>query len=72
MAYISNSLAADDKPKLLTPREVADILGIDPQTLNKWRCTKRYNLPYIRVGRLIRYREGDVQAFIAARTEGME
>ena len=49
---------------LLTPRDVAAILGITPQTLAVWRCEKRYHLPYIKAGRLVRYKESDVEQFI--------
>ncbi|PCJ09737.1 MAG: hypothetical protein COB16_03340 [Rhodobacteraceae bacterium] len=40
---------------LLTPEQVSDYLGVSVETLNVWRCTKRYNLPYLKVGRLVRY-----------------
>ena len=36
---------------LLTEAQAAELLGIRPQTLSVWRSTKRYPLPYIRVGR---------------------
>lgn len=55
---------------LLTPEQVADYLGVSVETLNVWRCTKRYPLPYIKAGRLVRYRAEDVQAFVAARLQG--
>lgn len=52
---------------LLDPAQAAAILGVQVETLNTWRCTKRYPLPYIRVGRRIRYREEDIMAFLASR-----
>lgn len=52
--------------KLLTPQDVATLLQVSVETLNVWRCTKRYNLPYIKAGRLVRYRAEDVGAFIAS------
>lgn len=51
------------KPHLLTPQEVANRLGVSTTTLATWRCTKRYPLPYVKVGRLVRYRQADVDAF---------
>jgi hypothetical protein len=36
--------------RLLTEDEAADILGVTPQTLSVWRCTKRYPLPFIKAG----------------------
>ena len=52
-------------PKLLTPEETANILGIKTQTLALWRCHGRYDLAWIKVGRLVRYREDDVAAFLS-------
>ena len=56
--------------KLLTKEDVSRILGITVGTLAVWRTTKRYNLPYVKSGRLVRYREEDVQAFINSRLQG--
>ena len=58
------------RPKLLTEAEAADYLSVEPQTLCAWRCTRRYNLPFIKVGRLVRYREEDIEAFLEERTVG--
>lgn len=55
---------------LLTATEVSQILGITPGTLAVWRATKRYDLPYVKSGRLVRYREEDVEAFITSRLNG--
>ena len=49
---------------LLTRREVADLLQMREQTLATWKCNGRHGLPYVQVGRSIRYRPGDVQAWI--------
>jgi len=54
--------------RLLSPDEVAEILGVKPETLSYWRCTKRYPLPYVKVGRLTKYRPEDVSKFIENRT----
>jgi predicted site-specific integrase-resolvase len=53
-----------DFPKLLTPQETAERLLVSPATLAIWRCTKRYPLPWVKVGRAVRYRESDVRKFI--------
>ncbi len=58
------------RPKLLTEAEAADYLSVEPQTLCAWRCTRRYNLPFIKVGRLVRYRPEDLEAFLQERTFG--
>lgn len=54
---------------LMTEKEAAALLNIRPSTLTVWRCTKRYALPWVRVGRAIRYNRDDVIRFIASRTE---
>ena len=58
------------KPNLLTPQDVAERLGVSTTTLATWRCTKRYALTYIKVGRLVRYRLADLEAFEASREHG--
>jgi excisionase family DNA binding protein len=55
--------------ELFTPDEVAELLGVTPHTLAVWRCEKRYNLPYVKVGRLVRYRRNDLLAFIDSRMQ---
>jgi excisionase family DNA binding protein len=54
--------------RLLTEDEAAELLATKPQTLSVWRTTKRYPLPYVKVGRNVRYKLSAVLAFIEART----
>jgi excisionase family DNA binding protein len=51
---------------LLTENETALLLRVKRQTLSVWRCTKRVALPFVRVGRAVRYRRSDVDSFLAA------
>ena len=53
---------------LIEPPAAAEMLCVEVQTLEAWRCHRRYPLPYVRIGRSIRYRVGDIAAFIASRT----
>ena len=55
------------RERFLTDNEVADWLGTTTSTLAIWRCTQRYNLAYVKVGRLVRYRESDVLDFLESR-----
>ena len=55
---------------LISPKHTAVRLGIAVQTLSIWRTTKRYDLPYVKVGRKVMYRLTDIEAFIAARMRG--
>ena len=50
--------------KLLTPAEVAELLGVSVQTLAVWRSVERYALPYVKVGARVRYRPADIERFI--------
>lgn len=54
--------------ELLTAPQMAQLLGVSVGTLAVWRCTKRYPLPYIKVGRSVRYSRTHGNEFIAART----
>jgi predicted site-specific integrase-resolvase len=49
---------------LLTPKKAAEILGVAIGTLAVWRCTARYPLPFVKIGRRVMYREQDVNSFI--------
>ncbi|PJM74397.1 DNA-binding protein [Bifidobacterium simiarum] len=52
---------------LLTPAQAARILGIPTSTLARWRSERR-ELPYVKVGRVVRYRRGDLDRWIDQRT----
>jgi excisionase family DNA binding protein len=52
----------------VAPSDAAKYLGVSEQTLAIWRCTKRYALNYIKVGRLVRYRVTDLDTFLEQRT----
>ena len=47
---------------LLTPKEAAPLLRVTAQCLAVWRCQGRPGLPYVRIGRMIRYRSEDIAA----------
>jgi excisionase family DNA binding protein len=53
---------------LLTEVETAKQIQVAPETLQQWRHHKRYQLPFVRVGRLIRYRQSDIDAWLVSRT----
>jgi len=57
-----NRAVAD--PDLLTEGEAAQLLKIQPATLATWRVKGRPHLPFVRVGRCVRYRRQDILAFI--------
>lgn len=56
--------------KLITCQEAAELLGMKEQTLAIWRMTGRHSLPFVRVGRSIKYRLSDLLAWLDSRTVG--
>lgn len=55
--------------KLLSRKQAAEYLGTTESTLAVWATTKRYHLPYIKVGRLVKYRMSDLLAFVESRIQ---
>ena len=53
-----------DDDRLLSNQEAAAYLGIKPNTLTIWRTTKRFEIPYIQIGRKIRYKKSDLDIFL--------
>lgn len=54
--------------KLMDENEAADFLSISPGTLSVWRSTGRYCIPFVKVGRRVRYRVADLDKWLASRT----
>ena len=58
--------------ELLTTKEAAEFLGIKENTLSIWRSQKgkdsRYYIPFIRIGRNIRYKKSDLIKFLSNQT----
>jgi excisionase family DNA binding protein len=57
-----------DCDALLSTEEAAPLLGVTPGTLEVWRTTKRYPLPYIKCGSKVRYRKSAILQFLESRT----
>ena len=55
--------------EMLPPKEAGPYIGVKEQTLAVWRSTGRYDLPYIKSGRLVRYRKADLDAWLASRRQ---
>ena len=63
----ANRLAAPARHgQLLTVEDAAEYLGIAPGTLRNWLSARRVS--YVKVGRLTRLSQRDLDAFIAAHT----
>jgi predicted DNA-binding transcriptional regulator AlpA len=55
---------------LLLPKMTAEMLGVKETTLTTWRSKKRYPLRFLKIGKLIRYRKSDVDAFLDFCSQG--
>ncbi len=56
-----------EEHELLNEASVAQRLGCEPRTLQAWRC--RGGGPvFVKVGRLVRYRPSDIDAWIEKRS----
>lgn len=55
---------------LLNTAQAASFLGLEPGTLINWRSTRRQILPFVRLGRSIRYRQSDLEAFVEQNVSG--
>lgn len=69
-AQIIAQLGFDPKspPVNVDEKQAADVLDVKSTTLAVWRSTGRYRLPYLKVGRLVKYRITDLAEFLARRT----
>lgn len=53
---------------LVNEVEAAEILDLAPGTLSVWRSTGRYGIPFIKVGRKVRYSRTALNAWLESRT----
>lgn len=54
---------------LLDEKQAASVLNVKPGTLSVWRSTGRYSIPFVKVGRSVRYRLSDLNAWLESRTQ---
>jgi excisionase family DNA binding protein len=57
-------------PALLSTVQVAKLLGIKPHTLAVGRCEGTNEIPYFKIGRSVRYRREEVEAYLASNQVG--
>ncbi|MFC6709611.1 helix-turn-helix domain-containing protein [Paracoccus cavernae] len=53
--------------RLLTQKEVAEILGVSEKWIERDRWVER-RIPFTKIGRSVRYRAADLNAYIDANT----
>lgn len=65
--YMNAANALKIQSDLLSREQAAEYLGVTPQTLAVWASTHRYDLPFVKIGRLVKYRKADLDTFITSR-----
>lgn len=55
-------------PDLLDEKQAADFLAVTPGTLSVWRSTGRYSIPFVKVGRCVRYSRIALEEWLESRT----
>jgi excisionase family DNA binding protein len=56
--------------QLLNRKLAAEFLGVQENTLAVWATNKRYNLPFYKVGRLVKYKISDLEKFVQENQKG--
>jgi excisionase family DNA binding protein len=61
---------ANEVDPLYDRTEAEVYIRVKRGTLASWAHHNRYGLPFIKVGRLVRYRKSDLDKWLASRTQG--
>ena len=67
---MNKAITTNQNPEILTTKQAADYLCLTEATLTTWRCTKAVRVPFIKLGRSVRYRKVDLDAFIKSNVVG--
>jgi hypothetical protein len=54
----------EEPPILLTQAQAAKIINCAPRTLEQDRIRRRWKIPYVKIGAMIRYRQSDLEKYI--------
>ncbi|SCY80913.1 helix-turn-helix domain-containing protein [Paracoccus tibetensis] len=70
-AAATRSITQETVPvaRLINQEIAAGLLGVSPKWLERDRWAER-RIPYVKIGRLVRYRASDIAAYIDANTQG--
>lgn len=70
MSATPRNISLDDN--IIVNTSEASILICTPEkSLIKWRSTGEHNIPYIKIGRNVRYRTADLRQWIEAHVQGV-
>ena len=62
-------METSNNTELMSRSEAARYIGVRPSTLACWCSTRRYHIPIVRVGRLVRYLKSDLDLFLQSRRD---
>lgn len=65
--HLFQQAQAESQSKLLDNQQAAAFLGLRESTLNKDRCVKQLGIPFVKIGRTVRYRQTDLDSFVNSR-----
>src|SRR5208283_1411407 len=60
------NLISDKMEKFMDVKELSDKLGVEVSTIYKW--THKRSIPFVHIGKLVRFRETDVMSWLAENT----
>lgn len=64
---IDKVINSTDSRHRMTAKEAASYIGCSENTLKVWRCTKRHNIPFYRLGRSVFYKQQDLDDWIESK-----
>ena len=64
---MQSSVTVNPDP-LLTRQQAAEFLGVNVRTLANWACNGKVNLPFVKVGHLVKYRLSALEQFLEENT----
>lgn len=69
MAAVTRNISLDDNI-IVDTSEASILLKTPEKSLIKWRSTGEHNIPFIKIGRNVRYRTADLRKWIEAHVQG--
>lgn len=70
IGMVGRKPAEPRRDALLTRKEAAAYVGVTEGTLAVWHCEQEHDdLPVVKVGRSVRYKQSDLDAFLERRTK---
>ena len=70
MSVKPHSISLDDNV-IVNTSEAARLIRTPEKSLIKWRSTGEHNIPYVKIGRNVRYRTADLRKWIEAHIQGV-